>query len=94
MANYSLALTACGNSHYIFNGSDKNGSLVNEDPAIYADENDTITFTFNQGAGMHPFLIRGSQSFGSYVGGDPSATWTASESGTWTYRYISSCNGW
>jgi len=91
MANYSITLTASGNSHYIFNGSDKNGSLVNrEDPAIYVDENDTITFTFNQGAGMHPFLIeKGSQSFGSYVGGDPSATWTASESGTWTYRCTS-----
>ena len=39
---------------------------------------------------MHPFLIeKGSQSFGSYVGGDPSATWTASESGTWTYRCTS-----
>ena len=89
MANYSITLTASGTSHYIFNGSDRNGSLVNrEDPAIYVNKNDTITFTFNQGAGMHPFVIeRGSQSsFGSYVGGDPTTTWTVPDTGFWTYR--------
>ena len=80
---YNFAVTASGSSDYIVNGTDRNGSVTGNDPAIVCQVGDTLNFNMNAG-GSHPFILKTVQgtgnsnqvTTGTYTGGGASASGT------------------
>ena len=80
---YNFAVTASGSSDYILNGTDRNGSVTGNDPAIVCQVGDTLNFNMNAG-GSHPFILKTVQgtgnsnqvTTGTYTGGGASASGT------------------
>ena len=80
---YNFAVTASGSSDYIVSGTDRNGSVSGNDPAIVCQVGDTINFNMNAGS-SHPTVFKTVQGTGSsnqvsqgtYTGGGASASGT------------------
>ena len=80
---YNFAVTASGSQDYIVSGSDRNGSVSGNDPAIVCQVGDTLNFNMNAG-GSHPFILKTVQgtgnsnqvTTGTYTGGGASASGT------------------
>ena len=60
---YTIDVTAEDYRNYILNGTDKNGSVSGNDPAITVNKGDTIIFNID--APRHPFYIKTKFSRGS-----------------------------
>ena len=61
---YNYAVTASGSQDYVLSGTDRNGSVSGNDPAIYVQVGDTLNFNMNAG-GSHPFVIKTVQGTGT-----------------------------
>jgi plastocyanin/sugar lactone lactonase YvrE len=93
LASYSISVTASGSSNYTLSGTDLNGSVSGDDPALTFIVGDAITFSVN--ASGHPFYIKtqagtgtDNQASGVTNNGAESGdvVWTPTASGTYYYQ--------
>ena len=93
----SVTASASGSTNYQVNGTDRNGSVSGNDPAINVVVGDTINMT-NNASGAHPMYFKtasvtgtGSQVTGVTGAGTSSMSWTPTAAGT--YYYICEYHG-
>ena len=93
LASYSIGVTASGSSNYSLSGTDLNGSVSGDDPALTFIVGDAITFSVN--ASGHPFYIKtqagtgtDNQASGVTNNGAESGdvVWTPTVTGTYYYQ--------
>ena len=93
LANYTINVTASSNSNYTLSGTDANGAVSGDDPALTFNVGDQITFVVD--ATGHPFYLKtvaGSGS-GNQISGvtnqgteNGSVVWTPTDAGTFYYQ--------
>ena len=93
LANYTITVTASSSSNYTLSGTDLNGTVSGDDPALTFNVGDQITFSVN--ASGHPFylktvagtgtdnLISGVTNNGTESG---NVVWTPNAAGTYYYQ--------
>ena len=93
LADYTITVTASGSSDYTLSGTDLNGSVSGDDPALTFIVGDAITFSVN--ASGHPFYIKtqagtGTDNQASDVTNNGAESgdvvWTPTASGTYYYQ--------
>ena len=93
LASYSISVTASDSSNYTLSGTDLNGSVSGDDPALTFTVGDEITFSVN--ATGHPFYIKtqagtGTENQASDVTNNGAESgdvvWTPTATGTYYYQ--------